>query len=79
MTAKVIVTYKPGILDPQGQTVLQNLRQLGHRDVQDVRIGKYVEIDIDAASRDDAEKAVTEISDRMLANPVIETFRVELE
>jgi phosphoribosylformylglycinamidine synthase PurS subunit len=79
MTAKIIVTYKPGILDPQGQTVLQNLRQLGHRDIHDVRIGKYVEIDLDAANRDDAEKTVTQISDRMLANPVIETFRVELE
>ena len=79
MTVKIIVTYKPGILDPQGQTVLQNLRRLGHRDIHDVRIGKYVEIDLEAPSRDDAEKTVSQISDRMLANPVIETFRVELE
>lgn len=78
MTAKIIVTYKPGILDPQGQTVLQNLRHLGHRDIHDVRIGKYVEIDLDASDREEAEKKVTQISDKMLANPVIETFRVEL-
>lgn len=79
MTVKVVVTYKPGILDPQGQTVLQSLQQLGHRDIRDVRIGKYVEIDLDATSREEAEKQVIQISDRMLANPVIETFRVELE
>ena len=77
MTVKVIVTHKPGVLDPQGQTVLQSLQQLGHKDVSDVRIGKYIEIDLDTPSREDAEKKALEISDKMLANPVIETFRVE--
>ena len=79
MTVKVIVTHKPGVLDPQGQTVLQSLRQLGHNDIRDVRIGKYVEIDLDVINRGEAEKKVIQISDEMLANPVIETFRVELE
>lgn len=78
MMVKVIVTHKPGVLDPQGQTVLQSLRQLGHRDIRDVRIGKYIEIELDATSREDAEKKAAQISDKMLANPVIETFRVEL-
>jgi phosphoribosylformylglycinamidine synthase len=78
MMVKVIVTHKPGVLDPQGQTVLQSLRQLGHRDIRDVRIGKYIEIELDATSREDAEKMAAQISDKMLANPVIETFRVEL-
>jgi len=79
MKAKVIVTHKPGVLDPQGQTVLQSLRQLGFQDVQDVRIGKYIEIDLEAGNRGQAEKRVAEISDKMLANPIIETFRIELE
>ncbi|MFH1010132.1 MAG: phosphoribosylformylglycinamidine synthase subunit PurS [bacterium] len=79
MKAKVIVTHKPGVLDPQGQTVLQSLRQLGFRDIQDVRIGKYIEIDLEAGNRSQAEKRVAEISDKMLANPVIETFHIELE
>jgi len=78
MMVKVIVTHKPGVLDPQGQTVLQSLRQLGHRDIRDVRIGKYIEIELDATSREEAERKAAQISDKMLANPVIETFRVEL-
>ncbi|MBU1706889.1 phosphoribosylformylglycinamidine synthase subunit PurS [bacterium] len=77
MTVKIIVTHKPGVLDPQGQTVLKNLQQLGHKEVHDVRIGKYIEIDIDVATREEAEKKALEISDKMLANPVIESFRVE--
>jgi len=79
MMVKVIVTHKPGVLDPQGQTVLQSLRQLGYRNIRDVRIGKYIEIELDATSREDAERQAAQISDKMLANPVIETFRVELE
>jgi phosphoribosylformylglycinamidine synthase len=79
MKAKVIVTHKPGVLDPQGQTVLQSLRQLGFRDIQDVRIGKYIEIDLEAGNRSQAEKRVAQSSDKMLANPVIETFHIELE
>ncbi len=77
MIIKVIVTHKPGVLDPQGQTVLQSLKQLGHQDVSDVRIGKYIEIDLDIPSREAAERKALEISDKMLANPIIETFRVE--
>jgi phosphoribosylformylglycinamidine synthase PurS subunit len=79
MRAKVIVTHKPGVLDPQGQTVLQSLRHLGFSTIQDVRIGKYIEIDLNAADRVEAEKKITQISDKMLANPIIETFRIELE
>jgi phosphoribosylformylglycinamidine synthase len=78
MMVKVIVTHKPGVLDPQGQTVLQSLRQLGHGELQDVRIGKYIEIELEATSPEDAKKKAAQISDKMLANPVIETFRVEL-
>ena len=77
MTVKIIVTHKPGVLDPQGQTVLKNLQQLGHKDIQDVRIGKYIEIDLNVSSREEAEKVALEISDKMLANPIIETYRVE--
>ena len=77
MIVKIIVTHKSGVLDPQGQTVLKNLQQLGHQDVHDVRIGKYIEIDLDVSSREEAEKKALDISDKMLANPVIETYRVE--
>ena len=77
MIIKVIVTHKPGVLDPQGQTVLQSLQQLGHNEVADVRVGKYIEIDLNVSTREEAEQKALEISDKMLANPIIESFRIE--
>lgn len=72
MKARVYVTFKPSVLDPQGQTICAALNSLGHHGIQDVRQGKYFEItlqpgeDLDAIARD------------VLSNPVIEDYRIEM-
>ena len=78
MKAKVYVTYKSGVLDPQGQTVNESLRHQGETRVKNVRIGKLIEFELEEMPKSEAEDILTKISDRMLANPVIETFRVEV-
>ena len=79
MKAKVYVTLKPSILDPQGKTIAQALHTLGYDAIADVRQGKFFELDIEADSPDDARATVSEVAERVLANPVIEIFRVEVE
>ena len=78
MKARVYVTLKPGVLDPQGQAVGRTLGKLGFEEVKDVRIGKYVEIELDEADRGRAEQRLTEMCNRLIANTVIEDFRIEL-
>ena len=78
MKAKVFVTLKPSVFDPQGHTIAEALHSLGYGAVGDVRQGKYFELDLDVASAADAERLAAEVADRVLANPVIESFRVEL-
>ncbi|MEE9138207.1 MAG: phosphoribosylformylglycinamidine synthase subunit PurS [candidate division NC10 bacterium] len=77
--AKVYVTLKRGVLDPQGETVRGALETLGFAEVQDVRIGKFMVITLNAVSREDATKSVEEMCKKLLANPVIEDYRFELE
>jgi len=72
--SKVIVTLKKSILDPQGKAVEQGIHSLGFDAVSDVRIGKYIEMNIDTNSREDAERMTTEISDKLLANLVMESY-----
>lgn len=79
MKARVFVSLKPSILDPQGQTLADALRTLGYAAVQGVRQGKYFELDVDAASADQARALAAEVADRLLANPVIESYRVEVD
>ncbi len=79
MKAKVYVTLKPSILDPQGKTITQALHTLGYDAITDVRQGKFFELDIEADSPDDARATVSEVAERVLANPVIESCRVEVE
>ena len=79
MKAKVFVTLKPSILDPQGKTITSALHSLGYDDVQDVRQGKYFELDIAAETVDQARTFASEVADKLLANPVIESYRVEIE
>jgi phosphoribosylformylglycinamidine synthase len=77
--ARVYVTLKPTVNDPQGLTIRGGLHSLGFGAVQSVRAGKYMEIRIDAPDRATAEAQVTEMCRKLLANPVIEDFRLELE
>ena len=79
MKVKVYVTLKPSILDPQGKTIAQALQDMGYDAVKDVRQGKYFELDVEASSVSEAQMTVTEAADRVLANPVIEIYRVEVE
>lgn len=77
--ARVFVSLKPTVNDPQGRTIQGGLSQLGFESVQSVRAGKYLEIRLDGASESEAEREVAEMCDKLLANPIIEDYRFELE
>ena len=79
MRARVFVTLKPSVFDPQGTTVAEALHTLGYSAVRDVRQGKYFELDIEAATVDDARRLAAEAADKLLANPVIESYRIEVD
>jgi phosphoribosylformylglycinamidine synthase PurS subunit len=76
--ARVYVTPKRGILDPQGKAVQHSLHALGFPEVGDVRVGKYIELRLREVGKDAAAERVREMCERLLANGVIEDFRVEL-
>ena len=76
--ARVYVTLKPTVNDPQGLTIKGALHSLGFSDVQSVRAGKYMEITLDASSKKEAEAQLAEMCRKLLANPVIEELRFEL-
>ena len=78
MRARVFVTLKPSVFDPQGKTVTNALHTLGFDAVRDVRQGKYFELDLDARSPDDARRLASEAADKLLSNPVIESYRIEI-
>ncbi len=77
--AKVRVTLKPTVNDPQGTTVLGGLKSLGFDTVEGVRVGKYLEIQVAEPEPTLAQEKVTQMCQQLLANPVIEEFSVELE
>ena len=79
MLAKVHVTLKGGVLDPQGKAVQHALEDLGYDEVQEVSLGKYMEIQLEGLSQKEAETRVQEMCDKLLANPIIETYRFTLE
>ncbi|MEE8336774.1 MAG: phosphoribosylformylglycinamidine synthase subunit PurS [Dehalococcoidia bacterium] len=76
--ARIDVMLKALVNDPQGLTVLDGLKTLGFESVDRVRIGKRIELTVEAASEQAARQAVTEMCDRLLANPVIEDFTFEI-
>jgi phosphoribosylformylglycinamidine synthase PurS subunit len=78
MRARVFVTLKPSVFDPQGTTVAEALHSLGFAAVTDVRQGKYFELDIDATTVEAAQRLAAEAADKLLANPVIESYRIEV-
>jgi len=79
MKAKVHVTLKSGILDPQGRAVQQSLATLGFSAVQDVRVGKFLEIELKHSDHAQAESELKAMCEKLLANTVIEDYRYELE
>ena len=72
------VTLKPGIADPQGQTIERALPALGYDGVSEVRVGKMIELNVDAPNESEAKKRVEEMCERLLANPVIEAYEVTI-
>jgi len=76
--AKVYVTYKRGVLDPQGSTVKKALGTMGFDTVEDVRVGKYMEIMLEEKEKDLAEQKVKEMCDKVLTNPVIEEYSYDI-
>ena len=79
MLIKVFVTPRQGILDPQGRATEGALRSLGFEGVNSVRIGRYILLDIDAPTRAAAEEAAQKMCEQLLANPLIEDYRFEVE
>jgi phosphoribosylformylglycinamidine synthase len=78
MQARVFVTLKPSVFDPQGTTVAEAHHTLGYNADRDVRQGKYFELEIDAANADEARRLAGEAAHKLLSNPVIESYRIEV-
>jgi phosphoribosylformylglycinamidine synthase len=79
MKARVFVTLKQSVFDPQGKVIADSLKSLGYQGVGDVRQGKYFELELAAGSAEQARTLATEVADKVLANPVIESYRIEVE
>ena len=77
MKARVVVTLKKSVLDPQGQAVMPALGTLGSSEVKDVRLGKISELDLDDKDPAEARKRVEQMCEKLLANTVIEEYRIE--
>ena len=77
MKARVVVTLKKSVLDPQGQAVGRALGALGFPEVKDVRLGKIIELDVDSKDPAEARKRLAQMCEKLLANTVIEEYRIE--
>lgn len=75
---RIYVTLRPSVLDPAGTAVGSGLKQLGYEGVEQVRIGKYIELTLTASHEADAKQQLEQMCDQLLANPVIENYRFEL-
>lgn len=78
LKANIYVTLKEGVLDPQGEAVKKSLHVLDYREVDEVRIGKFIEVWLEGEDKEQAQAKLAIMSDKLLANPVIEDYRVEL-
>lgn len=76
--AKITITLRTSILDPEGKTIEQSLHQLGYEEVRHVRMGKYVEVNVDAGTEREAHEIVDSICSKLLANPVMEDYTFNL-
>lgn len=79
MKARVYVTLKSAVLDPQGKAVCHSLHSLGYDEVEDVRLGKYLVLTLEKMSNSEAEEKLDEMCRKLLANTIIEDYRFELE
>lgn len=79
MKAKIHVTLKPGILDPQGRAIEHALATLGYNSVGNVRVGKYMELELNESEKERAEEQVKAMCEKLLANTIIEEYRYELQ
>ncbi|MEW6325432.1 MAG: phosphoribosylformylglycinamidine synthase subunit PurS [Nitrospirota bacterium] len=77
MKARITVSFKEGLLDPQGQTIQQSLTSLGFKGVQRVRAGKSFEVELDPMPREEAERQLAQMCDRLLVNPTIERYQID--
>ncbi len=78
MKIRVLVSFKDSVLDPQGQTVKNALHTLGYDFIRDVRLGKVFELKLDGITREQLEQVIPEISNKVLANPIIEKFEWQI-
>ena len=79
MIAKIHITFKNGVLDPQGKAVHHALKDLGYNEVSEIQMGKYLELKLDGVSREEAENRITEMCEKLFANTVIESYQYTLE
>lgn len=77
--SRIVVTLRKSILDPQGKAVEQGLHSLGYPDVANVRIGKFIELNIATDSKEEAERLTLEVCQKLLANPIMEDFSFTVE
>lgn len=77
--AKIHVTLKRSVLDPQGKTILNALHSLGFAEAKEVRVGKYLEVRLDGGEKSELEEKVRAMCDKLLSNPVIEEYSVSVE
>ncbi len=78
MKVRILVTRREGVLDPEGRAVVSALRDLGHTAVSDVRTGKLLLLELDAPSAESARQQAVEMCEKLLANPVIEQYAIEV-
>ena len=79
MLAKVYITLKKDVLDPQGSVIANSLKSLGFNGIENVRQGKYIEIKLNTKNKDNAIKQLNEMCEKLLANLVIEDYKVEID
>lgn len=77
--AQIYVTLRPSVLDPQGTAVQSGLQHMGYDNVEQVRIGKYIEVTLNSESPEAAKQQLDQICDQLLANPVIENYRFDIQ
>ena len=79
MLAKIHITFKNGVLDPQGKAVHHALKDLGYNEVSEIQMGKYLELRLNGISREEAETRVKEMCEKLFANTVIESYQFTLD